>query len=107
MFAAAEPALQLYTCQERGELCCDSILDFLPLCLTHSKATDTPEDRNNPVLLYNKMELGDLNANFTLEVESQVKIDSLCVRICCFFFTSYPLSNAVFSFVCAFGLEGI
>lgn len=25
------------------------------------------------MLLYNKMELGDLNANFTLEVESQVK----------------------------------
>uniref|UniRef100_A0A671UU22 Neprilysin n=1 Tax=Sparus aurata TaxID=8175 RepID=A0A671UU22_SPAAU len=37
-----------------------------------ANATDTPEDRNNPVLLYNKMELGDLNANFTLEVESQV-----------------------------------
>uniref|UniRef100_A0A672YXG9 Neprilysin n=1 Tax=Sphaeramia orbicularis TaxID=375764 RepID=A0A672YXG9_9TELE len=33
---------------------------------------NTPEDRNNPVLLYNKMELGDLNANFTLEVESQI-----------------------------------
>lgn len=42
-------------------------------CLALSKATDTPEDRNNPVLLYNKMELGDLNANFSLEVESQVK----------------------------------
>uniref|UniRef100_A0AAQ5ZUA7 Neprilysin n=1 Tax=Amphiprion ocellaris TaxID=80972 RepID=A0AAQ5ZUA7_AMPOC len=26
-----------------------------------ANATDTPEDRNNPVLLYNKMELGDLN----------------------------------------------
>ncbi|KAF3847621.1 hypothetical protein F7725_020649 [Dissostichus mawsoni] len=37
-----------------------------------ANATDTPEDRNNPVLLYNKMELGDLNTNFTLEVESQV-----------------------------------
>uniref|UniRef100_A0A665TTQ8 Neprilysin n=1 Tax=Echeneis naucrates TaxID=173247 RepID=A0A665TTQ8_ECHNA len=36
-----------------------------------ANATDTPEDRNNPVLLYNKMELGDLNANFTLEVESR------------------------------------
>uniref|UniRef100_A0A1A8HY32 Neprilysin n=1 Tax=Nothobranchius kuhntae TaxID=321403 RepID=A0A1A8HY32_NOTKU len=35
-------------------------------------ATDTPEDRNDPVLLYNKMELGNLNANFTLEVDSQV-----------------------------------
>uniref|UniRef100_A0AAQ5ZZ99 Neprilysin n=1 Tax=Amphiprion ocellaris TaxID=80972 RepID=A0AAQ5ZZ99_AMPOC len=33
-----------------------------------ANATDTPEDRNNPVLLYNKMELGDLNANFTLEI---------------------------------------
>lgn len=62
-------------CQETGELCCDSILDVQLLCLALSKATDTPEDRNNPVLLYNKMELGDLNANFTLEVESQVKID--------------------------------
>lgn len=37
-----------------------------------ANATDTPEDRNNPVLLYNKMELGDLNGNFSLEVESQV-----------------------------------
>uniref|UniRef100_A0A3B5BLQ8 Neprilysin n=1 Tax=Stegastes partitus TaxID=144197 RepID=A0A3B5BLQ8_9TELE len=37
-----------------------------------ANATDTPEDRNNPVLLYNKMELGDLNANFTLEVDSRV-----------------------------------
>ncbi|AWO98887.1 putative neprilysin [Scophthalmus maximus] len=36
-----------------------------------ANSTDTPEDRNNPVLLYNKMELGSLNANFTLEVESQ------------------------------------
>uniref|UniRef100_A0A8C6T5D1 Neprilysin n=1 Tax=Neogobius melanostomus TaxID=47308 RepID=A0A8C6T5D1_9GOBI len=32
---------------------------------------NTPEDRNNPVLLYNKMELGDMNANFTLEVENK------------------------------------
>uniref|UniRef100_A0A8C6K8V9 Neprilysin n=1 Tax=Nothobranchius furzeri TaxID=105023 RepID=A0A8C6K8V9_NOTFU len=31
-------------------------------------ATDTPEDRNDPVLLYNKMELGNLNTNFTLKV---------------------------------------
>ncbi|XP_038149405.1 neprilysin-like isoform X1 [Cyprinodon tularosa] len=37
-----------------------------------ANATDTPEDRNNPVLLYNKMELGELNSNFTLEIESQV-----------------------------------
>lgn len=36
-----------------------------------ANATDTPEDRNNPVLLYNKMELGDLNANFSLEIESK------------------------------------
>uniref|UniRef100_A0A8C6T4N1 Neprilysin n=1 Tax=Neogobius melanostomus TaxID=47308 RepID=A0A8C6T4N1_9GOBI len=36
-----------------------------------ANATDTPEDRNNPVLLYNKMELGDMNANFTLEVENK------------------------------------
>uniref|UniRef100_A0A8C7GGI1 Neprilysin n=1 Tax=Oncorhynchus kisutch TaxID=8019 RepID=A0A8C7GGI1_ONCKI len=33
-----------------------------------ANATDTPEDRNNPVLLYNKMELGVLNANFSLEM---------------------------------------
>uniref|UniRef100_A0A674C0H3 Neprilysin n=1 Tax=Salmo trutta TaxID=8032 RepID=A0A674C0H3_SALTR len=37
-----------------------------------ANATDTPEDRNNPVLLYNKMELGVLNANFSLEVDTQV-----------------------------------
>lgn len=97
MFVAAGPALQSYACVRKQEgLFCDSILDFLPLCLTHSKATDTPEDRKNPVLLYNKMELGDLNANFTLEVESRVKIDSSSVRICCFFFTFIPLYIAVF-----------
>lgn len=64
-------------CQETGWLYCDSFLDVQPLCLVLSKATDTPEDRNNPVLLYNKMELGDLNANFTLELESKVKIKYL------------------------------
>uniref|UniRef100_A0A4W5R5Z8 Neprilysin n=1 Tax=Hucho hucho TaxID=62062 RepID=A0A4W5R5Z8_9TELE len=32
-----------------------------------ANATDTPEDRNNPVLIYNKMELSVLNANFSLE----------------------------------------
>ncbi|KAB5574674.1 hypothetical protein PHYPO_G00211730 [Pangasianodon hypophthalmus] len=37
-----------------------------------SNATDTPEDRNNPVLLYNKMPLETLNTNFTLEFESTV-----------------------------------
>lgn len=62
-------------CQETGWLYCDSVLYVQPLCLVLSKATDTPEDRNNPVLLYNKMELGDLNANFTLELESKVKIN--------------------------------
>lgn len=104
MFVAAGPAPQLYTCQETGGLCCDSILDFLPLCLTHSKATDTPEDRNNPVLLYNKMELGDLNANFTLEVESRVKIDSSCCQNLLFFVSpSFLLSNTVFLFC----LEGV
>lgn len=87
-------------CQETGGLCCDSILDFQPLCLALSKATDTPEDRNNPVLLYNKMELGDLNANFTLEVESQVKIDFLSVRLCCFFYNFRPLSYVLFLFLC-------
>lgn len=74
------------------------------LSCTLSKATDTPEDRNNPVLLYNKMELGDLNANFTLEVESQVKIHSLSVRMCClclarscFLFFPFLLLVSVFS----------
>lgn len=38
-----------------------------------SQATDTPEDRNNPVLLYNKMPLETLNNNFTLEFDSRVK----------------------------------
>uniref|UniRef100_A0A4W6BZ76 Neprilysin n=1 Tax=Lates calcarifer TaxID=8187 RepID=A0A4W6BZ76_LATCA len=51
-----------------------------------ANATDTPEDRNNPVLLYNKMELGDLN----------VKINSLSVRICCFFF-HLPSSSYYFT----------
>ncbi|KAK2847818.1 hypothetical protein Q7C36_009500 [Tachysurus vachellii] len=37
-----------------------------------SDATDTPEDRNNPVLLYNKMPLETLNTNFTLEFEKTV-----------------------------------
>uniref|UniRef100_A0A8C7JMJ2 Neprilysin n=1 Tax=Oncorhynchus kisutch TaxID=8019 RepID=A0A8C7JMJ2_ONCKI len=37
-----------------------------------ANATDTPEDRNNPVLLYNNMELSVLNANFSLEVDTQV-----------------------------------
>uniref|UniRef100_A0A8B9JA15 Neprilysin n=1 Tax=Astyanax mexicanus TaxID=7994 RepID=A0A8B9JA15_ASTMX len=37
-----------------------------------ANATDTPEDRNNPVLLYNKMPLETLNTNFTLEFESTV-----------------------------------
>uniref|UniRef100_A0A3Q3LZ48 Neprilysin n=1 Tax=Mastacembelus armatus TaxID=205130 RepID=A0A3Q3LZ48_9TELE len=60
-----------YSEVETERLCCD-MLDFHPLCRVLSKATDTPEERNNPVWLYNKMELGDLNANFSLEVESQV-----------------------------------
>ncbi|XP_059362209.1 neprilysin-like isoform X2 [Carassius carassius] len=37
-----------------------------------ANATDTPEDRNNPVLLYNKMPLEILNNNFTLEFNSRV-----------------------------------
>lgn len=98
MFVAVGPAPQIVcACQETGGLCCDSILDFQLLCLVLFKATDTPEDRNNPVLLYNKMELGDLNANFTLEVESQVRIHSSAVRICCFFFSILPLSHIFFS----------
>uniref|UniRef100_A0A6Q2Z306 Neprilysin n=1 Tax=Esox lucius TaxID=8010 RepID=A0A6Q2Z306_ESOLU len=36
-----------------------------------ANATDTPEDRNNPVLQYNKMNLGVLNANFSLEVDTK------------------------------------
>lgn len=86
-------------CHETEGLCCDSIFDFQLFCLALSKATDTPEDRNNPVLLYNKMELGDLNANFTLEVESQVKILSASVRIC-FFFSILPLLRGVCCFRC-------
>lgn len=54
-------------------VCCNSVLESFPLFVFFFKATDTPEDRSNPVLLYNKMELGDFKANFTLEVESQVK----------------------------------
>uniref|UniRef100_A0A3Q3B939 Neprilysin n=1 Tax=Kryptolebias marmoratus TaxID=37003 RepID=A0A3Q3B939_KRYMA len=50
----------------------EEVMQIMDLERDIANATDTPEDRNNPVLLYNKMELGDLNANFTLEVESQV-----------------------------------
>uniref|UniRef100_A0A8C7YQ73 Neprilysin n=1 Tax=Oryzias sinensis TaxID=183150 RepID=A0A8C7YQ73_9TELE len=46
--------------------------DYYACTGPYAEATDTPEDRNNPVLLYNKMELGDLNTNFTLEVDSKV-----------------------------------
>ncbi|MBN3322052.1 NEP protein, partial [Atractosteus spatula] len=34
-------------------------------------ATDKPEDRNDPVLLYNKMELGEMRKNFSLEIDSK------------------------------------
>ncbi|XP_056094725.1 neprilysin-like [Rhinichthys klamathensis goyatoka] len=37
-----------------------------------ANATDTPEDRNNPVLLYNKVPLETLNNNFTLDFDSRV-----------------------------------
>ncbi|XP_047009364.1 neprilysin isoform X1 [Ictalurus punctatus] len=37
-----------------------------------ANATDTPEDRNNPVLIYNKMPLETLNTNFTLAFDSTV-----------------------------------
>ncbi|XP_066541497.1 neprilysin-like [Hoplias malabaricus] len=37
-----------------------------------ANATDTSEDRNNPVQLYNKMPLEILNTNYTLEFESTV-----------------------------------
>uniref|UniRef100_A0AAY4CN96 Neprilysin n=1 Tax=Denticeps clupeoides TaxID=299321 RepID=A0AAY4CN96_9TELE len=37
-----------------------------------ANATDTSEDRNNPVLLYNKMDLGDMNLNFTLDFASNL-----------------------------------
>ncbi|KAI1893881.1 hypothetical protein AGOR_G00128220 [Albula goreensis] len=36
-----------------------------------ANATDTPEDRNNPVLLYNKMQLRVLSENFTLQIASK------------------------------------
>lgn len=50
----------------------DSLAFLYSSTISHSQATDTQEDRSNPVFLYNKMELGDLNANFTIEVDSQV-----------------------------------
>ncbi|XDV29344.1 hypothetical protein PO909_032481, partial [Leuciscus waleckii] len=37
-----------------------------------ANATDTPEDRNNPVLLYNKVPLETMNNNFTLDFDSRV-----------------------------------
>ncbi|XP_076138077.1 neprilysin-like isoform X1 [Alosa pseudoharengus] len=37
-----------------------------------ANATDTSEERNNPTLIYNKMHLGAMNVNFTLEFESGV-----------------------------------
>uniref|UniRef100_A0A4W4FRD4 Neprilysin n=1 Tax=Electrophorus electricus TaxID=8005 RepID=A0A4W4FRD4_ELEEL len=37
-----------------------------------ANVTDTPEDRNNPVLLYNKMPLETLNTNYSLEFQSSV-----------------------------------
>ncbi|XP_061073126.1 neprilysin-like isoform X2 [Conger conger] len=36
-----------------------------------ANATDTPDDRNNPVFLYNKMQLRVLNENFTLQIGSK------------------------------------
>uniref|UniRef100_A0A8P4K8T2 Neprilysin n=1 Tax=Dicentrarchus labrax TaxID=13489 RepID=A0A8P4K8T2_DICLA len=63
-----------------------------------ANATDTPEDRNNPVLLYNKMELGDLNANFTLEVESQAlsgTTSEAAVWRQCALYVNNNLDNAV------------
>ncbi len=105
MFVAAGPVLQIVCmCQEMRGLRCDSILGFKLLCLTPSKATDTPEDRNNPVLLYNKMELKDMITNFTLEVESQVKIYSLFVRFRFFFFYTILRLSYVLFLDCAFGL---
>lgn len=60
-------------------------LTFLLLCPPHCQATDTQEDRSNPGFLYNKMELGDLNANFTIEVDSQVLNKCSSIRISAFF----------------------
>lgn len=60
-------------------------LTLLLFCTSHSQATDTQEDRSNPGFLYNKMELGDLNANFTIEVDSQVLDNCSSVRIGAFF----------------------
>lgn len=68
-------------------------LSRLFLLLSYSQATDTQEDRNHPGFLYNKMDLGDLNANFTIEVDSQVKysdfaafFSSPCTLFTCFCF---------------------
>ncbi|KAL4647013.1 neprilysin isoform X2 [Arapaima gigas] len=36
-----------------------------------ANATDSPDERNNPVLLYNKMSLADLSYNFSLNVNSR------------------------------------
>lgn len=60
-------------------------LTLLLLCPPHCQATDTQEDRSNPGFLYNKMELGDLNANFTIEVDSQVLNRCSFIRISAFF----------------------
>lgn len=58
---------------------------LLLLCTPHCQATDTQEDRSNPGFLYNKMELADLNANFTIEVDSQVFNKCSSIRISTFF----------------------
>nr|XP_046149650.1 neprilysin-like isoform X2 [Oncorhynchus gorbuscha] len=50
----------------------DEVTRVIELEKDIANATDTPEDRNNPVLLYNNMELGVLNANFSLEVDTEV-----------------------------------
>lgn len=57
------------------------------------------------MLLYNKMELGDLNANFTLEVESQVKIHFYLSEFVLCFLPDLHLSHVVSHlYVFAFGL---
>lgn len=50
----------------KNELTFNLSLSFTP------KANDSPSVSNDRELRYNRMELGDLNANFTLEVESRV-----------------------------------
>lgn len=47
------------------------------------KATDTSEERNNPTLMYNKMHLGAMKFNFTLEFKSGVSCIVIDIFVFC------------------------